>query len=354
MSVAGNLLFVDDEKRVLTSMRALFRRDYNVFTANSGQEALEILAENQVDVVISDQRMPEMTGVEMLCQAKQLTPQVTRILLTGYADLKAIEDSLNDSEVFRYLMKPCPPAELREAIAAGIELARIEPSADEVDAPASPQVPAADAAPVGQAFVRSSAAAPDANGVPEVAPLAPQRPATPEHSHAGAHLVPIARRKPKEVDVLVISADQDLVSNVAQSVRKDYRVHSAHSLEEARPLLAQHPVGVVVTDTGADETKLAQFRDELDREVPNLVLIVASDRSDAHALIQLINRGGVFRFLLKPIQAAQCRIWLNSAVTRFQALSKPTLRSSVGSRKSTLSWWQRLFKPFMGSARGES
>ncbi|MCZ6659175.1 MAG: response regulator [Gammaproteobacteria bacterium] len=92
------LLFVDDEKRVLTSMRALFRREYQVLVANSGAEALKVL-DASVDVVISDQRMPEMTGVEMLSEAKRGAPQTARILMTG--------------QVFRFLLKPIQGGQCR-------------------------------------------------------------------------------------------------------------------------------------------------------------------------------------------------------------------------------------------------
>ena len=94
-----SILFIDDEPRVLKSMRAMFRREYQVYLANSGQEALEVAAANPIDVVVSDQRMPNMTGVEVLTEIKARHPKVIRILLTGYADLEAIEASLNEAEV---------------------------------------------------------------------------------------------------------------------------------------------------------------------------------------------------------------------------------------------------------------
>ena len=125
----GTVLFVDDERRVLTSMRAMFRRDYEVLLANSGQEAIDLLRDHSVDVIVSDQRMPGMTGVEVLKAVKTLAPNAMRILLTGYADLKAIEASINEGEVFRYLTKPCPSEELKEAIGLAAEIAaNAEPS----------------------------------------------------------------------------------------------------------------------------------------------------------------------------------------------------------------------------------
>ena len=120
----ATLLFVDDERRVLSSMRAMFRRDYDVLVADNGREALQIVDRESVDVIISDQRMPGMTGVEFLTEVKDRCPEVMRILLTGYADLQAIEASINEGEVFRYLMKPCPPDDLKKAIALAVEAAR--------------------------------------------------------------------------------------------------------------------------------------------------------------------------------------------------------------------------------------
>ena len=85
----ARVLFVDDEPRVLTTMRILFRSHYEVFLAESGAKALELLKTQPVDVIVSDQRMPGMTGIELLRAARELNPNAMRILLTGYADLDA-------------------------------------------------------------------------------------------------------------------------------------------------------------------------------------------------------------------------------------------------------------------------
>src|SRR5512139_284956 len=138
----GTVLFVDDERRVLTSMRAMFRRDYEVLLANSGQEAIDLLRDHTVDVIVSDQRMPGMTGVEVLKAVKRLAPNAMRILLTGYADLKAIEASINEGEVFRYLTKPCPSEELKEAIGLAADIAA---NGEQVAAGSAPRLAAAQA-----------------------------------------------------------------------------------------------------------------------------------------------------------------------------------------------------------------
>lgn len=118
------LLFVDDEKRVLNSMRAMFRRDYELYLTTRGDEALKIISERPIDVLVADQRMPLMSGVEVLTAAKKCSPGTVRILLTGYSDLDAIEGAMNDGEVFRFLNKPCAATELRGTIDEAARIAR--------------------------------------------------------------------------------------------------------------------------------------------------------------------------------------------------------------------------------------
>src|SRR3970282_2619863 len=99
------LLFVDDEERVLNAMRRSFRRQFDLFLASHGAEALSIVKDKDIDVIVADHRMPKMTGVEVLTQVRTMSPRTVRILLTGYADLDAVEGSINDGEVFRFLTK---------------------------------------------------------------------------------------------------------------------------------------------------------------------------------------------------------------------------------------------------------
>ena len=111
------VLFVDDEPRITSALRAIFRREYNVLIANSGADALVILEKHNVDVLVSDQRMPEMLGNELLAIVSQKHPQTMRILLTGFMDKKAIVDSINQGEVYRFINKPWDNDQMREIIA---------------------------------------------------------------------------------------------------------------------------------------------------------------------------------------------------------------------------------------------
>ena len=120
------VLFVDDEKRLLEGLALLLRKNYDVQVANSGDEALRRLGElKHVTVVVSDFRMPQMDGATFLHQVMLRAPTATRILLTGEAGVDGARDAVNKGQIFRFLTKPCPTDQLREALDAGIELHRL-------------------------------------------------------------------------------------------------------------------------------------------------------------------------------------------------------------------------------------
>ncbi|HSV53642.1 MAG TPA: EAL domain-containing protein [Burkholderiaceae bacterium] len=108
------LLLVDDEESIVSSLKRLLRRDgYQVVTANSGAQGLQRMAENAVDVIVSDQRMPGMTGVEFLRRAKELYPDTVRMVLSGYTELQSITDAINEGAIYKFLTKPWDDERLR-------------------------------------------------------------------------------------------------------------------------------------------------------------------------------------------------------------------------------------------------
>ncbi|MBC7962648.1 MAG: response regulator [Steroidobacteraceae bacterium] len=115
------LLVVDDELEITESMADLFRHNYHVVTATSADEALELLRQQDVSVIISDQRMPGKTGSELLAEACLINPDAARIILTGYADLGAVIEAVNEGKIFFYLTKPWSSAELTTVVAKAME-----------------------------------------------------------------------------------------------------------------------------------------------------------------------------------------------------------------------------------------
>ncbi len=111
-----SILIVDDEPDVLFSLSGLLRRDFQVFTAESGAAALEILRDHPVQVIMTDQRMPTMTGVELMQRVRTEHPEAIRIVFTGYADARAVMDAINTGELYRYISKPWDPEDLIELL----------------------------------------------------------------------------------------------------------------------------------------------------------------------------------------------------------------------------------------------
>lgn len=117
-----NVLYVDDEIHNLNSFKAGFRRVFNVFTAESAVEGRKILDTEEINIVITDQRMPITTGIEFLESIIPDYPDPIRILLTGYADITAVIDAINRGKVYRYLQKPWMEEELKISIEKAFEV----------------------------------------------------------------------------------------------------------------------------------------------------------------------------------------------------------------------------------------
>ncbi len=116
------ILCVDDEPFILSSLTRLLRTDYEVITAESGMAAMEKLMHvPDIGVALVDQRMPEMSGVELLEKMSKEYPDVVKIVLTGYTDMGALIDSVNKGEIFRYLQKPWDSDILKSAISGAYE-----------------------------------------------------------------------------------------------------------------------------------------------------------------------------------------------------------------------------------------
>jgi len=283
------LLFVDDEKRVLNSMRIMFRREFDLHLANNGKEALAILEKQDIDVIIADHRMPGMSGVEVLTQARTISPRTVRILLTGYADLNAVEDSINDGEVFRFLTKPCPPDQLREAITLGIQVAR--------ESSAKPR----------QVGGRQAAAG-------------ATRPAQPDKTQAQAPRPVSRERLAQGLGIVVFSSDPEILRVVQHIAAGRVPVFSASNIVRVVDILTEHRPGVLLTDISDDKATIQAMTARLKEHLPELVTIAVSPHRDVLDMVWLINHGQIFRFLRKPLSPGRCAVSLQAALKHHRML----------------------------------
>ena len=117
-----NVLYIDDEPNNITSFKAAFRRVYSIFTAESAEEARKVLEQEDIHVILSDQRMPKETGIEFFKSIITTHPHPIRILITGYTDINAVIDAINVGQVYKYLTKPWIEEEVKTCINNSFEV----------------------------------------------------------------------------------------------------------------------------------------------------------------------------------------------------------------------------------------
>ncbi len=115
------ILVVDDEKDILDSIERQFRKSYKILKASSGYDALKVLQTEPIHLILSDQRMPEMTGVQVFERAQKIQPDAIRILLTGYTDVESIIAAINSGHIYRYITKPWDPGDLEIVVRKALE-----------------------------------------------------------------------------------------------------------------------------------------------------------------------------------------------------------------------------------------
>lgn len=120
-----NVLFIDDEKDNLTSFKATFRRNFNITTVDSADEGLKVLEKQIIHVILSDQRMPKITGIEFFESIQTIYPDPIRILITGYTDINAVIDAINRGQVYKYLTKPWNEEDVKIYVEKAYEVFRL-------------------------------------------------------------------------------------------------------------------------------------------------------------------------------------------------------------------------------------
>lgn len=248
------ILFVDDEARVGRLFGMMFQTEYNVKCALNARDALAILETSTVDVVITDQRMPEITGVQLLSQVRSRWPETARILLTGYGDLVAIIAAINEGEVHRFITKPWSQIELRDFVSEATELAE---------------------------HLRET--------VSRVGPVW-------SGNHSGFQYSITS-------PVLLLDAndaDRRLVRDILDD---DYMLLEASSIEEAIEHFTGNQFGVVVGDLKIGSFSLSGFLEELAQIDPSIATVAMTSEPHGDAVIKLINNTKIFRFAMKPLSA---------------------------------------------------
>ena len=287
-----SVLFVDDEPQILTTLAAAFSKQYKVFTASGGKEALDIVRKNKIHVLVSDQRMPEMTGIQLLQEAKSISPSTMRILLTGYADLDAIIGAVNVGDVFRFVNKPWKNDKLRETISLACEISdkTLKVSVEN------------------------------------------QLIQTAEHNDLF-----------KDYHVLFVDSNPVHLAAFKDMFSSEYSLHLASSAEEAFGIIRMTKVTVLIIDSTIKSNNGmidgADFLNAVKSDYPEMISVYLGDSQDATMAIRLINEGQLFRYLIKPFKRESLKITLKEAIKRFDSIANKTVA------KASIFWTDEKPKP---------
>lgn len=268
-----SVLIVDDEPRIAGALGRVLKPFYETHLAVSGERALKIIRSRRIHVVLVDQRMPRMTGVELLAKVKLISPNTTRILLTGYADLSVVMDSANQTEIFRYLNKPWRNSELLETVGQACEIA--------------------------QSLYRRQAI--DTQRWPKITPL--------ERT---------ARVKKK---VLVLDKGCELLRMISHVLDNRVECFTAEEIHTASKLLVENDINLVMMNISYDDKEAAAFIKTVKALKPDVLCLVTADSANTAHLMSLINEGQIYRFIKKPLKAWQLKMYLISAIRYYNQLT---------------------------------
>ncbi len=264
------ILFVDDERKVLESLELVFR-DMPIRLATSGDEALKILRAEEIGVLVSDQRMPKMSGVELLREAKKISPHTIRILLTGYSDLEQVIDSINTGEVYRYINKPWDNSKLRETVQLAARMYEQQKELRDMSK-----------------GIKSSAS----TSVDDV---------TVDSS----------------IELLFVDKNYEHLRGLKEFFSPVRPTHVTADVDEGYHLLETRPIGVVVSDVLLNGFDGADFLAAVKERFPDVVTIMMTSSKDSSVAVRLINEGQIFRYIVKPFPKETMRSTIDEALRRY-------------------------------------
>ncbi len=293
------VLLLHSQQSTLDALSAGFGERYSVHVATSGAEALSTLGATPIHVIVSAQDLPGMSGLEALREARKRSPDTIGILLAGNDRDDGLEALVGDQEVFQIVRGAISPEALRNLIDTAtkrIRLLAISESANDQ---------AADVDEPGEHIIMETGEhgrpiITEATGTIPV--LQPQRPVVTPNA-AG-----------REVDVLVLTKDEEFLQTIQESARGLHNVQHANTPSQAEAIVREHRVGVFVTDAAMLGSSIEALAERLRASRPRLVAIVAGRRDDGEMLMDLINRGQVYRFLLKPVSPGRARLAIEASI----------------------------------------
>ncbi len=296
--IKTQVLILHSEQSTLDTLSSGIDDRYTVHCATTGTEALNTLGDTPIHVIVSAQDLPGMSGVEALREAKKRSPETIGILLAGTND-EGLEALVGEKEIFKIVRGGISSDELVKLIDNATQQMRLLALAESAnDTAAAPDE-------TGEHIIMETSENGStiiSDGTASLPKLDAQKISANQAAGADA------------VEILVLSKDEDFVATIKESSRGMHNVRCATTLAQAEEALAKHSVGVAVVDAAMVGTKVEKLTIHLRNRKQRLVTIVAGRRDDGEMLMDLINRGRVYRFLLKPVSPGRARLAVEASV----------------------------------------
>ena len=317
------VLLLHSEQSTLDTLSSSFGDHFTVHCATSGSEALNTMIDTPINVIISAQDLPGMSGLEALREAKKRSPETIGILLASSSD----EALVGDEEVFQVVHGDVTGDKLSQMVDNATQQMRLMALAESAnDTAAAPDEPSAEHI-VMETSDHGASIISDGTGRNPVLRAA----SMPGQSQAA-----------RAIDVLVLTKDQAFLETIKDSARGMHVVHYANTLAQADDAIRKHKVGVAVVDAAMVGSKLEQLTKHLRKGSSRLVAVVAGRRDDGDMLLDLINRGKVYRFLMKPVSPGRARLAIEASVNHhldapdsaFDTVTVPALPATTAAAKA--------------------
>jgi len=278
---SNTVLIVDDEKNILSAInRTLMDDDYHIITAMSGKEGLSVLRDNDADLVISDQNMPGMTGLEFLKKVKTEYPHIAGIMLTAYSDIEAATKAVNEAGIYKFILKPWNDADLRITVKRALEAQKLLMERDSLL----------------QSIKTQDILFSD---LEKKYPGITQAEKGPKNRHA----------------ILIVDDEKSILKSATRIlIDDDYLILTALNGEKGLSILESREVDLVVSDQRMPGMSGLEFLKEVRAKYPDILTIMLTAYADADTAITAINEAGVFKFILKPWNDANFRITIARAL----------------------------------------
>jgi len=292
------VLLLHSEQTTLDSLSAGFTERYTVHCATSGSEALNTLVDTPINVIITAHDLPGMSGLDALREAKKRSPDTIGILLAG-TKTRDIQALVSDEEVFQVVSGAVTGDGLLKLVDNATRQMRLMALAESAnDTTAGVDQPAEHI--IMETSDNGSTIISDGTGRMPV--LDPKKVAA------------AASIGSRSVDVLVFTKDLEFLETIKDSSRGMHKIYYANTLAQADEAIGKHKIGVAVVDAAMVVGKIEQLTQHLRKNSARLVAIVAGRRDDGEMLMDLINRGKVYRFLLKPVSPGRARLAVEASV----------------------------------------